>query len=108
MRSVPPRFTSAEPDFDAFEGAAEPANAAATSSPAPITARVSASKKRLCIGLLPCDETVGLRPRSDLYASVDVSLHEWLVQVNRRIPAAAAGGAGYPGRSSRSSRVRSV
>ena len=53
MRRVPPRFTSAEPDFWGALALAAPAKLDATSKQAPITAMVTESVSFLCIGLLP-------------------------------------------------------
>ena len=52
-RGVPPRFTSAEPDFWGALALAAPAKLEATSKQAPITAMVTESVSFLCIGLLP-------------------------------------------------------
>ena len=51
MRSVPPRFASEPPALAGPALEAEPANAAPTSRPAPITVAASAGRSFFCIGL---------------------------------------------------------
>ncbi len=53
MRSVPPRFASEPPAFAGAAFGAEPATAAPTSRPAPITAAASAGASFFCIGRIP-------------------------------------------------------